>query len=61
MNNNKLAQFIGVENNILPITDFLKDFLKMNEKEEENINEFVENVFRDGMKIDLAFDKLFKS
>ena len=59
--NNKLAQFIGVENNMLPITDFLKDFLKMDEKEEENINGFVENVFRDGMKIDLAFDKLFKS
>lgn len=59
--NNKLAQFIGVDNNMIPITDFLKDFLKMDEKEEENINEFVENVLRDGMKIDLAFDKLFKS
>jgi len=59
--NNQLAQFIGVDNNMLPITDFLKDFLKMDEKEEDNIKEFVENVFRDGMKIDMAFDKLFKS
>ena len=57
--NNKLAQFIGVDNNMIPITDFLKDFLKMDEKEEDNIQEFVENVFSDGMKIDLAFDKLF--
>ena len=44
---------------MIPITDFLKDFLKMDEKEEDNIQEFVENVFSDGMKIDLAFDKLF--
>ena len=59
--NNKLAQFIGVENNIIPINDFLKDYLKMDEKEEDNINEFVGNVLGDGLKIDAAFEKLFKA
>ena len=59
--NNQLAQFIGVDNNMIPITDFLKDFLKMDEKEENKIQDFVEKVFSDGMKIDFAFDKLFKT
>ena len=57
--NNKLAQFIGVDKNIVPITDFLKDALNIEEKEETNIEEFTKSVFKDGLKIDLAFDKLF--
>ena len=56
--NNKLAQFIGVENNIVPITDFLKDCININEKEEDNIKDFVGKVLEDGIKIDLAFEKL---
>ena len=32
-NNNQLAQFIGVENNIVPITTFLKDCIDINENE----------------------------
>ena len=59
--NNQLAQFIGVDNNMVPITDFLKEYLHIDEKEEDNINEFVGNVLGDGMKIDLAFEKLFKA
>ena len=57
--NNKLAQFIGVDKNIIPITDFLKNALKIDEKEETNIEEFTKSVFQDGLKIDLAFDKIF--
>lgn len=57
-NNNQLAQFIGVENNIVPITDFLKDCININEKEEDNIKDFVGKVLEDGIKIDLAFEKL---
>ena len=59
--NNKLAQFIGVDKNMIPITDFLKDVLKIDEKEEKDIKEFAKSVFLDGLKIDLAFDKLFQS
>ena len=59
--NNKLAQFIGVDNNMIPITEFLKDVINIDEKEEENINEFVGNVLRNGIKIDLAFDQLMAS
>jgi len=59
--NNKLAQFIGVDKNMIPITDFLKDVLKIEEKEEKDIKEFAKSVFLDGLKIDLAFDKLFQS
>ena len=57
-NNNQLAQFIGVENNIVPITDFLKDCIDINEKDEDNIKDFVGNVLGDVAKIDLAFEKL---
>ena len=57
-NNNQLAQFIGVENNIVPITNFLKDFIDINEKDEDNIKDFVGKVIGDGIKIDLAFEKL---
>jgi Mg-chelatase subunit ChlD len=59
--NNQLAQFIGVDKNIIPITDFLKNALKLDEKEETSIEEFTKSVFQNTMKIDLAFDKLFKS
>ena len=58
--NNKLAQFIGVDKNIIPITDFLKDALKIDEKEETDLEEFTKSVFQDGLKFDLAFEKLFK-
>ena len=57
-NNNQLAQFIGVENNVVPITDFLKDCIDINEKDEDNIKDFVGNVLRYVAKIDLAFEKL---
>ena len=57
-NNNQLAQFIGVENNIVPITNFLKDCIDINEKDEDNIKDFVGKVIGDGIKIDLAFEKL---
>ena len=57
-NNNQLAQFIGVENNFVPITDFLKDCIDINEKDEDNIKDFVGNVLGDVAKIDLAFEKL---
>ena len=58
--NNQLAQFIGVENNFIPIYDFLKNVVKIEEKEETDIKEFVKNVFKDGIKIDMAWDKMFK-
>ena len=57
-NNNQLAQFIGVENNIVPITDFLKHCIDINEKDEDNIKDFVGGVLEDVAKIDLAFEKL---
>ena len=57
-NNNQLAQFIGVENNMVPITDFLKDCINIDRKDEDNIKDFVGNVFGDGMKIDMIFEKL---
>ena len=60
-NNNQLAQFIGVDNNMVPITDFLKECIQIDEKDEDNINDFVGNVLGDGLKIDKAFEKLFKS
>ena len=59
--NNQLVQFIGVDNNMVPIIDFLKDCLQFDEKDEENINEFVWYVLGDGMKIDLEFEKIFKT
>ena len=42
----------------MPITDFLKDCININEKEEDNIKDFVGKVLEDGIKIDLAFEKL---
>ena len=57
-NNNQLAQFIGVENNIVPITDFLKDCINIERKDEDNIKDFVGNVLGDGAKIDLIFQNL---
>ena len=59
--NNKLAQFIGVDNNMIPITEFLNDAFKIDEKEEEDIQEFVGNVLSHGVRFDLAFDKLIES
>jgi len=56
--NNTLAQFIGEDQNVIPITDFLKEVLKIDEKEEEDINEFSKSVFQDYLKIDTAFEKL---
>ena len=59
-NNEELAQYIGVENNMIPIEDFLK-IGKIGEKEEKNINEFFQNVWREASKIDSAFEKVFFS
>ena len=44
-----------------PITDFLKKCIQLDEKDEDNIKDFVGNVLGDGLKIDKAFEKLFKS
>ena len=57
-NDDQLAQFIGVENNMVPITDFLRDCININEKDEDNINDFVRNVLGDGLRIDKAFEDL---
>ena len=46
---------------MVPITDFLKECIQIDEKDEDNINDFVWNVLGDGLKIDKAFEKLFKS
>ena len=58
-NNDQLAQFIGVENNFISIDDFLKNVVKIDEKEKTDIKEFVKNVLKDGIKIDMAWDKMF--
>ena len=59
-NNEELAQYIGVENNMIPIEDFLK-IGKIGEKEEKNINEIFQNVWCDALKIDSAFEKVFSN
>jgi hypothetical protein len=56
--NNQLAQFIGVDNNMVPITDFLKECIKIGRKDEDNIKDFVGNVLGDGAKIDMIFQNL---
>ena len=43
---------------MIPITDFLKNQLKIDEKNEENINYFTKKVFGGGLKIDAAFEEL---
>ena len=60
-NNDQLAQFIGVDNIIerISMTDFLKKFIKTNEKEEKNVAEFVQNVLGDAKKIDNIFNNLY--
>ena len=60
-NNTELAQFIGVENNMVQINEFLKDFININELDEDTINDFVGNTLENGMKIDLIFDNILKS
>ena len=57
--NQQLAQFIGVENNFLPITQFLTDVIKIPEEDETDIRNFVANALGDGLMIDKAFQKLF--
>ena len=59
--NNELAQFIGVWRNVTPIDDFLNKFLKIDKREEKNVNEFVNNVLKDEGRIDLALEKWFYS
>ena len=59
-NNEQLAQFIGVDNNYIPITKFLTDVIKIDEKDEKDIKTFVWNVLGDGIAIDKAFDQIFK-
>ena len=59
--NNELAQFIGVGRNITPINDFLNNYLKIDKREEKNVKDFSKNVFEDGVRIDLAFEKWFYS
>ena len=59
--NNRLAQFIGLDNNMIPLTDFLKDVIKIDEKDEENVHDFIGKVLGDGLKFDMAFDKLMES
>ena len=59
-NPGQLAQFIGVDNIIekIPITDFLKKFIKTNDKEEKDVKEFVKNTLKDAKNIDNVFNKL---
>ena len=59
--NNELAQFIGVGTNITPINDFLNKYLKIDNRQEKNVKDFSKNVFEDGVRIDLAFEKWFYS
>ena len=59
--NNELAQFIGVGRNVTPIDDFLNKFLKIDKREEKNVNDFVNNVLQDEGRIDLALEKWFYS
>lgn len=58
-NNQQLAQFIGVESNFMPITQFLSDIIKIEEKDEKDIKTFVGNALGDGLMIDKAFEQLF--
>ena len=60
-NNEQLAQFIGVDNNMIPMSEFLQNVVQRDEKDENNIQEFVNNVMGDAIKIDDAFNKLFPS
>ena len=57
--NNKLAQFICDDKKVEPITDFLKDTLNLDEKEETSVDKFIKRMFQEIMKIDVTFDKLF--
>ena len=60
-NNEQLAQFIGVDNNMIPMAEFLQNIVQRDEKEENNVKEFVSNVMGDAIKIDDAFNKLCPS
>ena len=57
--NKALAQFIGDDKKAEPITDFLKDTLNLDEKEETSVDKFIKRTFQEIMKIDVTFDKLF--
>ena len=57
--NNKLAQFICDDKKVEPITDFLKDTLNLEEKEETSDDKFINRMLQEIMKIDVTFDKLF--
>ena len=57
---NQLAQFIGVENNIMSIKRYLKNIVKIDVKEESNIEEFIQDTLGNALKINLAWDKMFK-
>ena len=59
--NNQLAQFIGFEDNIMHINDYLKNVVKIDEKEENNIEEFVQDTLGNALKINLAWDKMLNS
>jgi len=57
--NDRLAQFIGDDKKVEPITDFSKDTLNLDEKEETSIDKFTKRILQEIMKIDVTFDKLF--
>ena len=59
-NDDQLTQFIGVENNIMSINRYLKNIVKIDVKEESNIEEFVQDTLGNALKINLAWDKMFK-
>ena len=60
-NNEQLAQYIGVDNNMIPMSEFLQNVVQRNVDDEKNIKDFINNVVGDAKKIDDAFNKLFPS
>ena len=43
----------------MPISQFLRDIIKIKEEDEKDIKTFVGNALGDGLMIDKAFEKLF--
>ena len=56
-NNNQLAQFIGVDNNNMDITKLLKELLKIDDKDEDDISIAFQNVIKIGDKFDQVMQR----
>ena len=59
--NNQLAQFIKIDNDMKSITEYLNQKFELDKQKETNIDEFTKKVFNDVFKIDGGFDKFFNS